>query len=151
MLFRAHFCAALLTGSMSRTLCSKMLSEEREDLSTHVQRECSAEPFMRSIQFFHLSPILAYEFLSRLNFSTLISTPLYSSINRLYAQHPVFEIVHRESVKIYLHMYNGNVQQNPLCAASCIFISPRFSPMIFYRRANSALYRGHFLIHSRPS
>ena len=31
-------------------------------------------------------------------------------INRLYAQDPVFEIVHKESVKVYLHMYNGNVQ-----------------------------------------
>ena len=40
---------------------------------------------------------------------------LYSSINRLYAQNPVFEVVHDESVKVYLHMYNGNVQQDPLC------------------------------------
>ena len=38
-------------------------------------------------------------------------------------------------------LYNGNVQQNPLCAASCvtkdISISPRFSPTVF--------------IHSSPS
>ena len=38
---------------------------------------------------------------------------LYSSVNRLYAQNPVFEIVHDESVKVYLHMYNGNVRQEP--------------------------------------
>ena len=42
-----------------------------------------------------------------------------------------------------VHMYNGNVQQNPLCAASCVTkdlpISPRFSPTIFYRDANSVL------------
>ena len=71
------------------------------------------------------------------------STPLYSSINRLYAQNPVFEIVHDESVKVYLDMYNRNVQQNPLCVESCVTkkfsISPRFSPTIFYRDANSVL------------
>ena len=58
----------------------------------------------------HLSPVLAYDFLSRCKSGTLTSTPLYSSIDRLYAQNPVFEIVHEESVKVYLHMYNGNVQ-----------------------------------------
>ena len=41
-------------------------------------------------------------------------------------------------------MYNhGNVQQNPLCAAFCVtkdlHISPRFSPTIFHRDANSVL------------
>ena len=44
-------------------------------------------------------------------------------------------------------LYNGNVQQNPLCAASCvtkdISISPRFSPTIFYREANSVLLLAH--------
>ena len=39
--------------------------------------------------------------------------------------------------------YNGNVQKNPLSAASCITkglpIAPRFSPTIFYRDAISAL------------
>ena len=49
----------------------------------------------------------------------IIGCSLYSSIDRLYAQNPVFEIVHDESVKAYLHMYNGNVQQNPLCVESC--------------------------------
>ena len=50
-------------------------------------------------------------------------------------------------MKVYLHIYNGNVQQNPLCAASCITkdlpISPRFSPTIFYRDANSVLLQAH--------
>ena len=55
------------------------------------------------------------------NIHTLISsTLLYSSIIRLYPQNPVFEIVHDESVKVYLNMYNGNVQQNPLCVESCV-------------------------------
>ena len=55
---------------------------------------------------------------------------MYSS--RLYSKNPVFEIVHEESVKVYhLHMYDGNIQQNALCVASCVTeefkISPRFS------------------------
>ena len=44
-------------------------------------------------------------------------------------------------------LFNGNVQQNPLCAASCvtkdIHISPRFSPAFFYRDANSVLLLAH--------
>ena len=86
----------------------------------------------------HISPRFSptrYDFLSRYKFSTPTSTPLYSSINWLYAQNPVFEIVRDESMKVHLHMYNGNVQQNPLCVESCVtkdfFISPPFSPTIF--------------------
>ena len=75
------------------------------------------------------------------------STPFYSSINRLYAQNPVFEIVREESLKIYLHMHNGNVQQNPLCVESCVTngfpISPRLSPTMFDPDANSVLLRAH--------
>ena len=52
-------------------------------------------------------------------------------------------------------LYNGNVQQNRLCAASCaakdIPISPRFPPTFFHRRANPAPYSAQFLIHSSPS
>ena len=89
------------------------------------------------------SPVLAYDFLLRCKFSTPTSTPLYSSISRLYAQNPRFEIVREESVKVYLHMHNGNVQQNPICVESCVTkefsISALFSPTIFYRDANSIL------------
>ena len=54
------------------------------------------------------------------------------------------KFVHGESVIVYLHMYSGNVQQNPLCVEpSCVTkvfsIFPRFSPTIFYRDANSVL------------
>ena len=81
---------------------------------------------------FHLSPVLAYVFLSRGKPSTVqctvfFYTPaqadapiIYSSINRLYAKNPVFEIVHEESVKVYhLHMYNGNIQQNSMRRILC--------------------------------
>ena len=86
----------------------------------------------------------------------LAHVSLYSSIDRLYAQNPVFEIVHDESVKVYLHMYNGNVQQNPLCVESCVTkefsISPRFSPTIFDPDANSVLLRAHLCpaVDSKP-
>ena len=97
------------------------------------------------LKFSHLSQVLAYVFLSRCKFSTPTSTPFYSSINRLYAQNPAFEIVHDESVKVHPHMYNGNVQQNPLCVESCVnkefAISPRFSPTIFDPDANSVFLR----------
>ena len=56
----------------------------------------------------------------------------------------MFEIVHGESVIVYLHMYSGNVQQNPLyvessCVTKVFSIFPPFSPTIFYRDANSVL------------
>ena len=72
---------------------------------------------------------------------------MYSSINRLYAQNPVFEIVHDESVRVYPHMYNENVQQDPLYVESCVTkefaISPRFSLTMFDPDANSVLLRAH--------
>ena len=75
------------------------------------------------------------------------STPFYSNINRLYAQNPGFEIVREESVKVYLHMHNGNIQQNPLCVESCVTngfsISTRLSPTMFDPDANSVLLRAH--------
>ena len=75
------------------------------------------------------------------------STPFYSKINRLYAQNSGFEIVREESVKVYLHMHNGNVQQNPPCVESCVTngfsISPRLWPTMFDPDANSVLLRAH--------
>ena len=59
----------------------------------------------------------------------------------------MLEIVPEESVKVYLHMYKGNIQQNPLCVESCVTkefsISPRFSPTMFDPDANSILLRAH--------
>ena len=55
----------------------------------------------------------------------------------------MFKTVREESAKVYLHTYNGNVQQNPLCVESCVTeefpIFPRFSPTIFDPDANSVL------------
>ena len=60
---------------------------------------------------------------------------------RLYAKNPVLEIVHEESAKLYhIHMFDGNIQQNPPCAESCVTeefpISPRFSAAFFSSRCN---------------
>ena len=86
-------------------------------------------------------------FLSICKFSTPTSTPLYSSIIRLYPQNPVFKIVQDESVKVYLHMFNGNVQQNHLCVESCVTkkfsTSPLLSLTIFDADAKSVLLRPH--------
>ena len=60
---------------------------------------------------------------------------MYSSINRLFAQNPGFEIIREESVKVYLRMHKRNIQQNPICVESCVTkefsISPRLSPTMF--------------------
>ena len=144
----------LYSNSMRRKPWVRNCSRERKGMyNGNVQQNplCAASCF-------HLSPVLAYVFLSRGKSSTLQCTvffytlaladaPIilftrYSSINRLYAKIPVFEIVHEESVKVYhLHMYNGNIQQNYLCICveSCVteefHISPRFSPAFFHRDA----------------
>ena len=62
------------------------------------------------------------------------STLLYSSIIRLYPHNPVFEIVRDESVKVYLHMYKGNVQQNLLCVEFCVTM---YSPAIMRYYSNN--------------
>ena len=82
---RAHLCTAV--DPMRRKPCVRNCSREREGLHNgNVQQN----PF---------PSLPAYDFLSRCKFSTPSSTPLYSSINRLYTQNPVFAIVHDESVK----------------------------------------------------
>ena len=120
-------------------LCGALLcncsSAEREGLSTHVQQECSAEPFMRSIlchkESSYISPVLTYNLVSpRCKFSTLTSTPLYSS--RLYAQNPALKIIHQQSVKVYLHTYRGNVQQKQHPVSLRIFPSLPGSRLRFF-------------------
>ena len=92
--------------------------------------ECSAEnPLCTSCVTKNIYP--------RYKFSNLTSTAIYSS--RLYAKNPVLGTVHEESVKVYLHMYNVSIQQNSLCAESCVtkefHIAPWFSPAFFQRDA----------------
>ena len=119
-------------------------------LHIHVQRECSAEPFMRSIlsrRIFPSRPGSRVRFLIEMQIQYPTSTFLYSIIIRLYPQNPVFEIVYDKSVKVYLNICNRNVQQNPPCVESCVTkefsMSPRFSSTIFDPDANSVLLRAH--------
>ena len=125
VLLRAHLCTAV--DLMRRKTCVRNCSREREGLyNGNVQQNplCGASCATKDIPIsLWLSPKIVLQSKS----NTPTRTPLYSS--RLYAQNPVFAVIHDESVKVYLYMYNGNVQQNPLCVESCVTkkfpISPR--------------------------
>ena len=76
------------------------------------------------------------------------STPFYSSINRLYAQNPGFEIVREQSVKVYLSTHaQRECSAEPSMRGSRVTngfsISPRLSPVMFDPDANSVLLRAH--------
>ena len=90
---------------------------------------------------------LVFGFVVSVVFTTALksATPYYSKENkqadagsRLFSK--AFSL---RRVVVELSMYNRNVQQNPLCAASCVTkdlpVSPRFSPTTFYRDVNSVL------------
>ena len=127
--------------SMSPLFSSTIFDPDANSVLLRAHLLCPAVDSMRR------KPL--YDFLSRCKFSTPTSTLLYSSIVRLYPQNSAFKIVHDESVKVYLPMYNGNVQQNPLCVESCVTkkfpMSPLFSSTIFDPDANSVLLRAHLL------
>ena len=66
-------------------------------------------------------PFVRFFIKMQIQYSYYNGTLLYSSIIiRLYPQNPVFKIVLDDSVKVYLPMYKGNVQHNPLCVESCV-------------------------------
>ena len=79
--------------------------------------------------------------------SVLLQAHLCTAVDSMrrkpYAQKPCV----RNCSRKHEGLFNRNVQQNPLCAASCvtkdIHISPRFSPAFFYRDANSVLLLAH--------
>ena len=140
VLLRAHLCTAV--DSMRRKPCVRNCSRKREGLYNGNVRQnvlCAASCVTKDIHIsLRFSPAFFYRDVNSVLLVVLI---------RFYAQNPVFEIVHDESVKAYLHMYNGNVQQNPLCVEPCaieeISISPRFSSTIFDPDSNSVLLRAH--------
>ena len=101
VLLRAHLCTAV--DFMRRKPCVRNCSRKREGLfNRNVQQNplCAAPCVTKD------NPVSLSFFLSRCKSSTptINSTSLYSSINTLYAQNPVFEIVHDESVKVYPHI-----------------------------------------------
>ena len=77
--------------------------------------------------------------------TTGVSYLQHTFVQQLYAQNPVFEIVHDESVKVYLHIYverecSAEPSMRRILLCSLVFsIFTRFSPTIFYRDANSVL------------
>ena len=75
-----------------------MVSERIKGLSTHVQREYSAERFMHSI--LSLTIFTSRPGSRLLFFIQMPMECLNSSIIRLYPQNPSFQVVHDESVKI---------------------------------------------------
>ena len=120
--FRRHFlCGALLCN------CS---SAKREGLSTHVQRECSAEPFMCSIlslRIFICLPGSRLRFFIAMQIHQSSYEHTFTAVDSM-GRKPCVRKRSREREGLY----NGNVQQNPLCGASCVTkdipVSPRFSP-----------------------
>ena len=120
---------------------------------TMAKRKCSAEPLMRSIlsqRIFTSLPGSRLRFFIAMQIQySYYSTPLYSSINRLYAQNPVFEIVREESVKVYPHIHKQREcpAESYMRVESCVTkefsIFPRFSPTTFDPDANLVLLRAH--------
>ena len=143
--FRRHFCAepccVIVHGQSVRSIytCTTGMSAEPSMRNILSQRILTSLPGSRLRYFYRDAN------------SVPTSTPFfYSSINRLYAQNSVFEIVSEESMKVYLHMHNGNVQQNPPCLESCvtkeISISPQLSPTMFDPDANSVYSYEHTFV-----
>ena len=91
----------------------------------------------------HISPRFSPTIFHRDGNLVLLLAHLRTAVLSGSAQNPVFEIVLEEGVKVYLHMHNGNVQQNPICVESCatkeFSISPRLSPTMFDPDANPVL------------
>ena len=111
----AHFCTVLILGSIRKTLwlsfrrhflCGALScnfsSTEHEGLSTHVQRKCSAESFVRSIlsqRIFTSRPGSRVRFFIEMQIQYSTSTLLYSINIRLYPQNPVVEFSKAFSVR----------------------------------------------------
>ena len=77
-------------------------SAEREGLSTYVQRECSAEIFMRSnlsLRIFTSLPGSRLRFFIAKQIQYSYKHTFVQQYNRLYAQNPVIAVIHDESVE----------------------------------------------------
>ena len=148
VLLRAHLCTAV--DSMRRKPWVRNCSREHKGLyNGNVQynplcvESCVTKEFSISRRF---SPTI---FDPDAN-SVLLRAHLCTAVDSMRRKPWV-----RNCSREHKGLYNGNVQQNPLCAASCVTkdipIYPRFSPTFFYRRANPAPYSAPFFIHSSPS
>ena len=110
----------------------------------HVQRECSAKPSTLCVEScvtkeFSISPRFSPTMFDPGANSVLLRAHLCIGVDSMRREPWV-----RNCSRKRKGLYSGNVQQNPLCAASCVTkdipISPRFSPTFFYRRGSPAPY-----------
>ena len=147
VLLRAHLCTAV--DSMRRKPCVRNWSRERKGLyNGNVQQNplCAAycvtkdTPTVESCvtKEFSISPRLWRTIFYPDANSVLLRAHLCTAVGSMRRK-PCVRNCSREREGLY----NGNVQQNPLCAASCVTknipISPRLSPTIFDPDANSVL------------
>ena len=142
MLLRARLCTAV--DSMRRKPCVRNCSRERESLyNGNVQQNplCIESCVTKE---FPISPRLWRTIFNPDAISVLLRALLCTAVDSMRRKPGV-----RNCSREREGLYNGNVQQKPLCAASCVTkdvpISPRFSPTIFYRDANSVLLLNTFL------
>ena len=142
VLFRRHFLCGALLCNCSPAEREVYLHMYNGNVSRTLHAQHSVTTNLNISTWF--LPTIFYRDANSVPTSTRF---FYSSVNRLYAQNLVFEIVREESVKVYLHMHKGNVQQNPPCVESCvtkeISISPQLSQTMFDPDANSVLLRAH--------
>ena len=112
----AHLCTAELIGSMRRTLCLALFARRaRRFIYT-----CTAGMFSRTLYAWNpvsrrnipSPPALANDFRFRCKFSSLTSH-LCTAVDSMRRKPWV-----RNCPRERKGLYNGNVQQNPLCAAS---------------------------------
>ena len=146
VLLLAHLCTAVLIGSMRRTLCSQLFMMRAWKVYLHMhngnvqQNPLCVESCMT--KEFPISPRLWRTIFDPDANSVLLRAYLCTAVDSMRRK-PCVRNCSREREGLY----NGNVQQNPLCAASCVTkdirISPRFSPTIFYRIAHSVLLLAH--------
>ena len=131
--------------SMRRTLRSKLLISRKSVnvfLHMHVQRECSAE---QTLYAQHPVSLRAYLPGSCPRF--FIAMQIQYSCEHTFVQQYYYALCaepcvlncllgEREGLSTYI--YNGNTQQNPLCAESCVIIShlSPFLACVFSSRCN---------------
>ena len=154
VLLPANLCTAVLIGSNAQNSVFENVHDESVRVYLHMHNgNVQQNPLW-------IESCVTKEFSISLRFSPTIFDPDANSV--LLRAHPNTSLDFlrrkpcvRNCSREREGLYNGNVQQNPLCAASCvtkdIFNSPRFSPRFFYRRANPAPYSAQFLIHSSPN
>ena len=154
LLLIAHLCTASIGSMRKKKTVFEIVHDESVKVYLHMysgniqQNSLYVEPCVS--KDFSISPRFLPSIFDPDANSVLLQAHLCTAADSMCRKHCV-----RNCSREREGLYNRNVQQNPLCAASCVTkdipISPRFSPTFFYRRANPAPYSAQFLIHSSPN